>query len=126
MASAITYARRYALMALAGVAPADDDGNAACGRMDPVASVAGSEAAGAKIAVLARRRKTSAQAKRDGDFERLRDQITCLESSAALDLWFALYQQAEAPMLPRSWADPICDRVESRRNDLHEQTAEAA
>jgi hypothetical protein len=75
LASAITYARRYALMALAGVAPADDDGNAACGRGDPVESAAASEAVGAEIAVLARRRKTSAQAKRDGDFERLRDQI---------------------------------------------------
>ncbi len=30
--SALTYARRYALMALVGVAPDDDDGNAASGR----------------------------------------------------------------------------------------------
>ncbi len=30
--SALTYARRYALMALVGIAPEDDDGNAASGR----------------------------------------------------------------------------------------------
>lgn len=37
--SAITYARRYALMAVAGVAPEDDDGNAASGRSeDPKAN----------------------------------------------------------------------------------------
>lgn len=33
--SAITYARRYALMAVLGVAPEDDDGNAASGRITP-------------------------------------------------------------------------------------------
>ena len=32
--SAITYARRYTLMAVAGVAPEDDDGNAAVGKSD--------------------------------------------------------------------------------------------
>jgi len=32
--SAITYARRYSLMAVAGVAPEDDDGNAAVGKSD--------------------------------------------------------------------------------------------
>jgi len=34
--SAITYARRYALMAVAGIAPVDDDGNAATARTDNV------------------------------------------------------------------------------------------
>lgn len=34
MGSAITYARRYALAAAVGVAPEDDDGNAASGRQD--------------------------------------------------------------------------------------------
>lgn len=33
--SAITYARRYSLMAFAGVAPDDDDGNAASGKTEP-------------------------------------------------------------------------------------------
>jgi hypothetical protein len=33
--SAITYARRYSLMAFAGVAPDDDDGNAASGHTEP-------------------------------------------------------------------------------------------
>ena len=38
--SAITYARRYAAMAVCGVAPEDDDGNAASGRSDKAAPVA--------------------------------------------------------------------------------------
>ena len=35
--SALTYARRYALMAVCGVAPEDDDGNAAAGKTPAVA-----------------------------------------------------------------------------------------
>lgn len=34
MGSAITYARRYALSAMVGIAPEDDDGNAASGKAD--------------------------------------------------------------------------------------------
>jgi hypothetical protein len=34
--SALTYARRYSLMAACGIAPEDDDGNAASGRRNPV------------------------------------------------------------------------------------------
>lgn len=33
--SAVTYARRYALCAVVGIAPAEDDGNAASGRPEP-------------------------------------------------------------------------------------------
>jgi len=41
--SAVTYGRRYALQAFAGVAPADDDGEAAQGRGDNNAIVTGSK-----------------------------------------------------------------------------------
>jgi len=37
--SALTYARRYALMALCGIAPEDDDGNAAVAAVTPTAGV---------------------------------------------------------------------------------------
>jgi hypothetical protein len=33
--SALTYARRYSLMAACGIAPEDDDGNAASKKLDP-------------------------------------------------------------------------------------------
>lgn len=35
LGSAITYARRYGLMAICGIAPEDDDGNAATRKVDP-------------------------------------------------------------------------------------------
>ena len=47
--SAITYARRYAAMAVCGVAPEDDDGNAASGRPDKAAPVAQKAAPAAAI-----------------------------------------------------------------------------
>jgi len=47
--SAITYARRYAAMAVCGVAPEDDDGNAASGRSDKPAPVAQKAAPAAAI-----------------------------------------------------------------------------
>lgn len=34
LGSAITYGRRYALAAMVGIAPAEDDGNGACGKKD--------------------------------------------------------------------------------------------
>jgi hypothetical protein len=39
LGSAITYARRYGLMSLAGIAPEDDDGNAAAASMRPAPPV---------------------------------------------------------------------------------------
>ncbi len=41
MGSALTYARRYSLMALVGIAAEDDDGEAASGRAQKVASTTG-------------------------------------------------------------------------------------
>jgi hypothetical protein len=43
--SAITYARRYSLMAVCGIAPDDDDGNAASGKTTPSQSATGQSAA---------------------------------------------------------------------------------
>jgi hypothetical protein len=40
LGSALTYARRYGLAAIVGVAPEDDDGNAAVGRPEPTRTVA--------------------------------------------------------------------------------------
>lgn len=39
MGSALTYARRYALTAMVGVAQVDDDGNAASGKSNPVSEI---------------------------------------------------------------------------------------
>lgn len=115
--SATTYAHRYALMALAGVAPEDDEGYAA-GLRQPCGA--------GPAQPMPIRRKTSAQAKRDGDYKRIFDELAATISEDQLDRWFARFQLTEAPALPRSWADPITDLVESRRNDLRLLRAEVA
>lgn len=46
LGSAITYARRYGLMAMAGIAPDDDDGNAAAASVSPAQSVANKTVSG--------------------------------------------------------------------------------
>lgn len=52
--SAITYMRRYALSAIAGVAPDDDDGEAAVGRMEPAKKTA-------TVPIMGRRKKGELQ-----------------------------------------------------------------
>lgn len=51
--SALTYARRYALMALVGIAPEDDDGNAAVkATQKPIAAAAPFSTTGGKVAPM--------------------------------------------------------------------------
>jgi len=105
--SATTYARRYALAAFVGVAPEDDDGNAATAaapraqpRQDPAPTG----------------RKTGAQAKRDGDHERIIGEIDRLTKDGLAD-WLANFDRYTAD-LPLSWLDPMRDRLHLRRDEL--------
>lgn len=117
--SAETYCRRYALLALAGVAPEDDDGNAASGpRTAEPRKFQPSE-------TMAPERKSSAQAKRDGDHERLKDQINNQRTERDLDDWYADFERGEARVLPLSWGEAIRDIVEQRRNDILDVMASA-
>jgi hypothetical protein len=65
--SAITYARRYGLAALAGVSQTDDDGNAACEppKPSPVPRVAARQAEQFKQTVAFESRQDKAQAERE-------------------------------------------------------------
>jgi hypothetical protein len=105
--SAITYARRYALQAMCGIAPEDDDGNAA--------SLTG----GGK---QAEKPVSSAQAKRElvwGDVEqKLRSAKTETELDTRAE-WFLANNK-----IPLSWKQLFDDEWERCRNDLvNEQAA---
>jgi hypothetical protein len=65
--SAISYARRYSLAALAGISQTDDDGNAACEppKPSPVPRVAAKQAENFKQAVAFESRQDKAQHERD-------------------------------------------------------------
>lgn len=102
--SAITYARRYSLLAMTGAAPEDDDGNAASGPREAPANGPA--------------RKSSAQAKRDGDDQLIKDAVASIESEDALDMWARQVLPGIMAKLPLSWADAITDIVELRREEI--------
>lgn len=68
-------------------------------------------------------RKSSAQAKRDGDHETIIQELAACQSEAGLDNWFARFDERTAN-LPISWLDPLRDEVEKRRNALLDLVAE--
>ena len=110
--SATTYARRYALAAFVGVAPEDDDGNAAT-----------AAAPKAHQPAVASGRKTPAQAKRDGDHERILNEINALTKEGLAD-WLANFDDYTADQ-PISWLDPYRDKLELRRQELFAPHLEA-
>lgn len=61
-------------------------------------------------------RKSSAQAKRDGDHERINAEIAALDL-AGVKNWFFDFDALTAH-LPVSWLDPLRDKLELRREEL--------
>lgn len=110
--SATTYARRYALAAFVGVAPEDDDGNAATAAAPRAQPRQDHSPSG---------RKTGAQAKRDGDHERIIGEIHRLTKEGLAD-WLANFDRYTAD-LPLSWLDPMRDQLHLRREELFGKAA---
>ncbi len=85
--SAITYARRYTLMAVAGVAPEDDDGNAAVGKSDKKEKVKVEKPGGAndkELGKLKRGALESIEKLPEGQRKKMRDKVTACKTEAAL------------------------------------------
>lgn len=110
--SATTYARRFALAAFVGVAPEDDDGNAAAKAAPKRSDMTPANGP----AIPANGRKTSAQAGRDGDNARLKAAIGALDLDGLQD-WEANFDALTAD-LPLAWLDPVRDMLAHRREDL--------
>lgn len=91
--SAITYARRYSLAAIVGVAAEDedDDGNAAS----------------------APPKRNSAQAKRDGVWERMCAEIEACKTVSALEAWRA-QNWSEVLALPSTWQEQVTERYDGQ------------
>jgi hypothetical protein len=100
--AATTYLRRYGLAAMTGVAQEDDDGQSAAHSREPEPVQA---------------RKSSAQAKRDGDWEALKAEVDACESLEAINLLVASrhWQEAVKP-LPRQWVEQLRDYVQGARD----------
>ena len=103
--SAISYARRYALMAAVGIAPEDDDGNAAVAQ-------GGDHKAPAT--------KTSALPKGGASRElyaELQQDIDAADTEDALLVWKDR-RKADIKSLPQDWLDEIGKRYADKMNDL--------
>jgi hypothetical protein len=109
--SAMTYARRYGWMAVTGIAPEDDDGNAAVRGKTPAAV---NESYG---------RKSSAQAKRDGDDTTIKGRLLGANSVEELDAIWADVQANTMPTLPIAWEQGMQDFYETQRDVLKERAA---
>jgi hypothetical protein len=113
--SATSYARRYALAAFVGVSPADDDGEAATAAKPK--TVAKSEP------VISTGRKSSAQAKKDGDDVTIKAEIG-KASTADLIAWREHFDTRTAH-LPQSWLDSIRDMIDLRAEEIDADEAGA-
>lgn len=120
--SAITYGRRYALLAMTGAAPEDDDGNAASQRPAPQVAPQritpepegndwwGCEGSG----------PSAYQAKKDGkgdEFEALRSSLTETTSGAEWRKWCADNTPQIASM-PRGWRIQLRAEAEEHAREL--------
>jgi recombination DNA repair RAD52 pathway protein len=68
-------------------------------------------------------RKSAAQAKRDGDHEKIKEQLAGCKDMEQLGAWGAKLE-VHCAHLPLSWLDPIRDEYEKRRNELIEEQHE--
>lgn len=116
--SAVTYARRYGLMAMAGVAPEDDDGNAA--------------AKSVKDAPIVEAPQTSAQALgdawRDAVMDTLPENATPRQKAEAFAKAIAMDFAAKgAKALDNAWSrhKAMIARFEADHPDLHELVVDA-
>jgi hypothetical protein len=113
--SATSYARRYALAAFVGVSPADDDGEAA--------TAAKPKAVAKSEPVISTGRKSSAQAKKDGDDVTIKAEIG-KASTADLIAWREHFDTRTAH-LPQSWLDSIRDMIDLRAEEIDADEAGA-
>ena len=110
LGSAMTYARRYGVMALAGLAPEDDDGNAA------VASTPNASARGLQ------------DAWRDGVMDSLPENATPRQKAEAFaDAIVAEFTGKGEKALSNAWdrRKKLIDEMETRHPDLHEKIVDA-
>lgn len=113
--SSTSYGKRYTAQALLNLTSRGEDDDAASENHTVTIS------ARARASGLAR--KSSAQAKRDGDHERILAELAFCQTERALDAWFADFDN-RTMTLPLNWLDPLKDEVEKRRNQILDVAAE--
>ena len=114
--SAVTYARRYGLMAMAGIAPEDDDGNAAA------------KAAPKGEQVVETSAQSLGNAWRDGVLDSLPKDATPRQIAVAFaEAIIADLKGKGAKALDNAWSrhEAMIDRMSESNPDLHEKIVDA-
>jgi hypothetical protein len=106
MGSAITYARRYSWAAITGIAAEDDDGNAA--------QDAPKNGTPANPFFPDRKRKSSAQAKRDGDWATLEKALADAQSAREVERLREEWVRDWYPSWKDDWRDNANDAFNAR------------
>lgn len=109
--SAITYARRYALMAAVGIAPEDDDGNAA---------VEKSQSAANGNATISLPKGKSREL-----YSELQQDVAAADSVDALEAWYAR-RKDDVGTLPEDWRNNLRSQYASKLHDLKTGALNAA
>lgn len=110
--SALTYARRYAQMAALNMPAVDDDGERAMGRVNGAVAPAQLQPIPSNFG-----RKSSAQAKRDGDDAKIKADIAACDLDG-LRTWRESFDSLTAT-LPLSWLDSVHNMLELRLEELN-------
>lgn len=119
--SATTYGRRFALMAMLGLAPVeDDDGNAAAGvkeQKNPNVSV---QPEGPDWWAAEGPGMTANQAKKDGWGEKLDNWLGEIPSIPTTEAWkaYAANIDADVKKLPKGWRVMVREAMEMRKAEL--------
>jgi hypothetical protein len=115
--SAITYACRYSLMALLGLPPTDDDGEAAVIRTPTQNTVTGPAIAGTSA------RTSSAQLKRDGVWKEMMSEIAECETVISLmKCRMAWSKKALNDKWPAAWCESAGEEFDKAQAILEAQT----
>jgi hypothetical protein len=103
--AATTYLRRYGLAAMTGVAQEDDDGQGAAHSREPIP--------------ISEARKSSAQSKKDGDWQALEQEVEACQSMEQLNMLVASRQwQDTVKRMPRAWIEPLQEIVGRARKSF--------
>jgi hypothetical protein len=118
--SVTTYCRRYALSAICGIAPMDDDGNAAS-NLSPGTKTPAKPAHSVNHGQVNEPALNSASAKKDGTWDVIMAKFAEAKTVDDLDeryRWFL-----DNNKVPRGWQQSYDDEYEKRRDDLMEEAA---
>jgi hypothetical protein len=113
LGSAITYGRRYALLAMTGSAPEDDDGNAASGPRERQPANITPEPEGPDWPGCDGPGRTSHACKQDGTdlvFKALRKELSEQDSMTAIGMFMREHTPTIAKM-PRSWRKVLAEEL---------------